>query len=454
MATQAHGPGRCRHTTQAMTTAGMIVHSHGPRYRNGNEQVDEDRRIEHVAELDRVRTVELAILVPAVPGLPAIEGAHVDPVVDGEGAREPVDGADQRDDPDGDRQRQQADGDRPADVCRPRGVWNAAQRMGGSMRRPTTMPSMSRYLALLDTPRVQFVLIAASVLGLIIGLDTLILHLTTDPLADVHAYYDAGARLNAGLPLYDQPAGTDDADFYRYPPLLAVAFRPLAHAAVPDRRAHLGGAPARPVRRHDLADRRPQSLDLDRPRLARRAVRVEPRGRPGTGRGHVPRRARVAVGDRLRGPPQDPARARRDLLAGPSRLARVRHVRGLGPRPARAVVRARAGGHDRVPRVPGPRAGRRRREPLAVRDLTVAVGGVRRRLRWRWPCATPRAGSAGTWRSRCRSSPTRGCSCTSCRRCWPRCGRPTPTPRQAARDVGVAAPMDEAATPSPPVSSV
>jgi hypothetical protein len=90
------------------------------------------------------------------------------------------------------------------------------------------MPSMSRYLALLDTPRVQFVLIAASVLGLIIGLDTLILHLTTDPLADVHAYYDAGARLNAGLPLYDQPAGTDDADFYRYPPLLAVAFRPLA----------------------------------------------------------------------------------------------------------------------------------------------------------------------------------------------------------------------------------
>jgi hypothetical protein len=90
------------------------------------------------------------------------------------------------------------------------------------------MPSMSRYLALLDTPRVQFVLIAASVLGLIIGLETLILHLTTDPLADVHAYYDAGARLNAGLPLYDQPAGTDDAAFYRYPPLLAVAFRPLA----------------------------------------------------------------------------------------------------------------------------------------------------------------------------------------------------------------------------------
>jgi hypothetical protein len=90
------------------------------------------------------------------------------------------------------------------------------------------MLSMARFLELLDTPRVQIVLIVASVLGAIIGLDTLVLHLTTDPLTDVHAYYDAGARLNAGLPLYDQPAGTDDADFYRYPPLLAIVFRPLA----------------------------------------------------------------------------------------------------------------------------------------------------------------------------------------------------------------------------------
>ena len=49
-----------------------------------------------------------------------------------------------------------------------------------------------------------------------------------DPLADVRAYYDAGARLNAGLPLYEQPATTNDADFYRYPPLLAILFRPLA----------------------------------------------------------------------------------------------------------------------------------------------------------------------------------------------------------------------------------
>ena len=64
--------------------------------------------------------------------------------------------------------------------------------------------------------------------GLLIGIDTLVLHLRLDPLADVRAYYDAGARLNAGLPLYVQTATTDDPGFYRYPPLLAIAFRPLA----------------------------------------------------------------------------------------------------------------------------------------------------------------------------------------------------------------------------------
>ncbi len=78
------------------------------------------------------------------------------------------------------------------------------------------------------TKRIRWVCIAASLLGLAIGIETLVLHLRLDPLADVHAYYDAGARLNAGLPLYDQPAGTDDAAFYRYPPLLAIIFRPLA----------------------------------------------------------------------------------------------------------------------------------------------------------------------------------------------------------------------------------
>jgi hypothetical protein len=81
---------------------------------------------------------------------------------------------------------------------------------------------------LLRSRRVRWVLIAGSVLGLIIGIDTLLLHLRLDPLADVRAYYDAGARLNAGLPLYEQTATTNDPGFYRYPPLLAIAFRPLA----------------------------------------------------------------------------------------------------------------------------------------------------------------------------------------------------------------------------------
>jgi hypothetical protein len=83
-------------------------------------------------------------------------------------------------------------------------------------------------LAAFDTPNVRRVLAGAAVLGLALGIQTLVLHLSTDPLADVHAYYDAGTRLNAGLPLYDQPATTNDNEFYRYPPLLAIVFRPLA----------------------------------------------------------------------------------------------------------------------------------------------------------------------------------------------------------------------------------
>jgi len=76
--------------------------------------------------------------------------------------------------------------------------------------------------------QIRYVLIGAAVLGAIIGLDTFVLHLRVDPLADVRAYYDAGARLNAGEPLYIQTATTDDPGFYRYPPLLAILFRPLA----------------------------------------------------------------------------------------------------------------------------------------------------------------------------------------------------------------------------------
>jgi hypothetical protein len=76
--------------------------------------------------------------------------------------------------------------------------------------------------------RLRMVVFAWAVIGTLLAVGTLQLHLTSDPLADVHAYYDAGARLNAGSPLYVQTATTNDAEFYRYPPLLAIAFRPLA----------------------------------------------------------------------------------------------------------------------------------------------------------------------------------------------------------------------------------
>ena len=52
--------------------------------------------------------------------------------------------------------------------------------------------------------------------------------LNEKPLSDVRAYYDAAARLNAGLPLYPPGADVNTSEFYRYPPLLAILFRPLA----------------------------------------------------------------------------------------------------------------------------------------------------------------------------------------------------------------------------------
>ncbi len=76
--------------------------------------------------------------------------------------------------------------------------------------------------------RIMLVLFAAAVIGTLMGFGTFVIHLRGDPLADVHAYYDAATRLNQGLPLYAQSATTNEAEFYRYPPLLAILFRPLA----------------------------------------------------------------------------------------------------------------------------------------------------------------------------------------------------------------------------------
>jgi hypothetical protein len=53
------------------------------------------------------------------------------------------------------------------------------------------------------------------------GIRMFLFHITYDPFADIHVYYDAAARLNAGLPLYPPGARI-------YPPLFSILFRPLA----------------------------------------------------------------------------------------------------------------------------------------------------------------------------------------------------------------------------------
>ena len=71
-------------------------------------------------------------------------------------------------------------------------------------------------------------LFALAVVGALAGIYLFWLHVTTDPLNDVHAYYEAAARLNAGLPLYPPSQDVATPLGYPYPPLLAILFRPLA----------------------------------------------------------------------------------------------------------------------------------------------------------------------------------------------------------------------------------
>jgi len=73
------------------------------------------------------------------------------------------------------------------------------------------------------TPRIRLVLLVAAVLGAVIGLSTLWVHLTLDPMADIRAYHDAASRLNRGEPLYAE----GDSMEYFYPPLLATLLRPF-----------------------------------------------------------------------------------------------------------------------------------------------------------------------------------------------------------------------------------
>ena len=229
------------------------------------------------------------------------------------------------------------------------------------------------------TRRVHWVFIAGSSVGLVIGLSTLVLHLRLDPLSDVHAYYDAGARLNAGQPLYVQSATTDDAAFYRYPPLLAIAFRPLA--LLPFDTAALiweaflivlfVGTLVRLGLRNEwtwivtgwLAAPIAWSLAIGQAQVA--VTFLVALGAPWA----------VALAGNLKILPVIVALfwiGRRDWRAVGLFAA---WMVGLVVAP----VRPRAGRDDRLPRLLRPRAGRQRREPLAVRPVAGPVGRLRRR---------------------------------------------------------------------------
>ncbi len=96
--------------------------------------------------------------------------------------------------------------------------------------RGVTTPPRGLALPTLSPPTrraLRIILIVSAGVGVILGIQTLALHATMDPLNDLRVYYDAGARLNAGQPLYATGA-IDSVGLYLYPPLLAIVFRPLA----------------------------------------------------------------------------------------------------------------------------------------------------------------------------------------------------------------------------------
>ncbi len=75
---------------------------------------------------------------------------------------------------------------------------------------------------------ISLLLFALAVVGALAGAYVFVLHVTGDALNDVHAYYWAGGRLNAGLSLYPPDQSVSTPLGYPYPPLLAILFRPLA----------------------------------------------------------------------------------------------------------------------------------------------------------------------------------------------------------------------------------
>jgi Glycosyltransferase family 87 len=92
----------------------------------------------------------------------------------------------------------------------------AAARRGGAHVGPATRRVLN------------LVLFALAIFGAAAGVAVAWMHVMGDPLADAHAYYEAASRLNAGRPLYPENIDPNSNQIYLYPPLLAIALRPLA----------------------------------------------------------------------------------------------------------------------------------------------------------------------------------------------------------------------------------
>lgn len=71
-------------------------------------------------------------------------------------------------------------------------------------------------------------LVAAAIVGTIVGVMHAAFHLQSGPLADIETFYTGAARLNIGDSLYPADANPDVIPYYYYPPLLAILLRPFA----------------------------------------------------------------------------------------------------------------------------------------------------------------------------------------------------------------------------------
>lgn len=98
----------------------------------------------------------------------------------------------------------------------------------GAGRPAGVIRTIRRHVGLDSPDRRTRLLAVVALVGGIAGIAAFAFYFARDTLIDVNAYWQAGARLNAGEPLYPEGADPDVASFYRYPPLLAILFRPLA----------------------------------------------------------------------------------------------------------------------------------------------------------------------------------------------------------------------------------